>query len=236
MISRYIKLKDKMDWKSFGYGYLGGMAGIVVSHPFDTMKTHIQEGKSVPRSLMKLYRGISAPLVGVGLEKAMVFGVYHNTYAYTGSFALSGALSGLTASLVVTPFERMKILWQTGQNFVGSGGGIFKGIGATLTRETPGFAIYFSIYERLKAHDPNFKPVHGFVYGMLAGAGAWIFIYPQDRIKTHIQASRDIGYKQAIADIIAKGNIYRGFSLALLRAVPLHATAFMTMELCKKYL
>lgn len=223
-----------MDWKSFGYGYLGGMAGIVVSHPFDTMKTHIQEAKPVPRSLMQLYRGVSAPIFGVGLEKAIVFGVYHNTYKLTNSYALSGGLSGLTASLVVTPFERLKILWQTGQRY---SGGLFKGMGATLTRETPGFAIYFSIYERLKARDgQDFKPVSGFLYGMLAGAGAWVFIYPQDRIKTHIQANREMGYRQAISDILAKGHIYRGFSLALLRAVPLHATAFMTIELCKKYL
>ena len=222
-----------MDWKAFSYGYLGGMAGIVASHPFDTMKTHIQEGKTIPKSLVRLYRGISAPLLGVGLEKSLVFGVYHNTYRYTDSYALSGGLAGLTASLVVTPFERLKILWQTGQKY---NGGLFRGLAATLTRETPGFAIYFSIYERFKAIDENFNPWHGFFYGMLAGAGSWVFIYPQDRIKTHIQANRELGYGQAIRDILAKGHIYKGFSLALLRAVPLHATAFMTMEMCKKYL
>lgn len=222
-----------MDWKVFAYGYLGGMAGILSSHPFDTMKTHIQEGRTMPKTILGLYKGISAPLLGVGLEKAIVFGVYHNTYRYTDSYALSGGLAGLSASLVVTPFERLKILWQTGQKYRG---GIFNGLVATLTRETPGFAIYFSIYERLKEHDSNFRPLNGFFYGMFAGAGAWLFIYPMDLVKTHIQASNSRSNLAVLREVLAKGNIYKGFSLALLRAVPLHATAFMTMEFCKKYL
>lgn len=233
--------------KYFAYGYISGMAGIIASHPFDTAKTCIQDKKLIPRTLTGLYRGIIPPLFGVGLEKAIVFGTFQNTIDYTHSNAISGALAGLAASIVVTPVERIKILLQTSS---GSGSSssirfaelmkmssLFKGLGATWTREIPGFAIYFSVFNGLKEQTTKMTPFHSFGYGMCAGATAWVFIYPQDRIKTYLQSKIDteikVGYKSAIQDILRDGGImklYRGFSFALMRAVPLHATTFTVME------
>jgi solute carrier family 25 carnitine/acylcarnitine transporter 20/29 len=229
--------------KYFAYGYISGMAGIIASHPFDTVKTCIQDKKLIPRTLSGLYRGILPPLFGVGLEKAIVFGTFQNTIDYTQSNAISGALAGLTASIVVTPVERIKILLQTGSGSnirfaeLAKMSSLFKGLGATWTREIPGFAIYFSVFNELKGKTMKMTPYHSFGYGMCAGATAWIFIYPQDRIKTYLQSKIDpelkISYKSAIQNILRDGGItklYRGFSFALMRAVPLHATTFTVME------
>jgi hypothetical protein len=57
------------------------------------------------------------PLLGVGFEKAIVFGVYENSQILLNeekirksySIALSGAISGFAASFIVTPCERIKI-------------------------------------------------------------------------------------------------------------------------------
>ena len=83
-------------------------------------------------------------------------------------------------------------------------------------------------------------PLKSFWYGALAGTASWVFIYPQDRIKTHMQAARHqkIGFIEAFKHIHNSEGLtsfYRGFHLALLRAIPLHATAFTTFELCKQY-
>jgi hypothetical protein len=56
-----------------------------------------------------------------------------------------------------------------------------------------------------------------------------------------MQAARDqkIGFIDAFRQIHKTEGVisfYRGFHLALLRAIPLHATAFTTVELCKQYL
>jgi len=219
--------------ENYVFGYISGMAGILVSHPFDTLKTNIQENKPLTKNIRMLYRGLIPPLIGVGFEKAVVFGVYHNTIKETNSPAVSGALAGFAASVVVTPFERIKILIQTGQKIRFNG--LMNGLSATWTREIPGFAIYFTVYEHLKQKNTNFTPLHGFLYGMVSGTAAWIFIYPQDRIKTHIQANDNLSMKSSIKHLINNGNIYKGFHYALMRAVPLHATAFATMEFCQKY-
>ncbi len=242
----YLKSHKTNSLNSFLYGFLAGFSGIVVSHPFDTIKTCIQEGKKINYNFRFLYRGVFAPLLGVGLEKTIVFGTFENTKPYTNSDAISGAISGLTASIVVTPFERVKIILQVGEKFSLKNvqklslGYLYQGFSATLTRETPGFAIYFSVYKYLKNNDKNISASRSFIYGALSGTFAWIFIYPQDRIKTHLQALTDkkLNFLQSFREILAQGGykgFYKGFSFALMRAIPLHATAFMTMELCKKY-
>ena len=223
--------------KYFMFGYISGMTGILASHPFDTVKTCIQSNRPIPLSLSKLYRGLLPPLFGVGLEKAVVFGTFQNTIKHTESNIISGALAGLSASVVVTPFERMKILIQTGQTIEFKS--LFQGLSATWSREVPGFAVYFSVYNNLKDRTPNLTPIHSFAYGTMAGVCAWSLIYPQDRIKTLIQASRDkhIKFSEGLSEIMKDGyrGLYKGFSFCLLRVVPLHGTVFMTMELLKKY-
>lgn len=266
-------------YDNFKFGLVSGICAIVVSHPIDTIKTNIQESKPINYNFKSLYRGLSAPLLGVGLEKSLVFGVFESTRPITKSDVISGALSGLVASFVVTPFERIKILFQTSQTAqtaqmtqtTNTNKGnwkyirqnlnfkfMFQGLSATFYRETPGFAIYFSVYNYLKDNRmhiakcirklfyfekniPNkISLVESFMFGSIAGSIAWIFIYPQDRIKTHIQAITDknIGFAEGLKEIVAKGGykgLYRGFHYALMRAIPLHATAFATMEFCKKY-
>jgi solute carrier family 25 carnitine/acylcarnitine transporter 20/29 len=218
---------------NFVFGYVSGMAGIIASHPFDTLKTAIQENQPIKKNLRGLYRGILPPLIGVGFEKAVVFGVYHNTIGTTESPALSGAAAGLAASVVVTPFERIKILIQTGQKLRLSG--LMSGLSATWTREIPGFAVYFSVYDWLKKRDDVFTPWKGFLYGTVSATAAWTVIYPQDRIKTHIQANDQVSFSSSLKHVLKNGNVYKGFHYALMRAIPLHATAFATMEMCHKY-
>ena len=241
-------------YKNFLYGSIAGISAVIASHPIDTIKCNIQERKPIQYNFKFLYRGLSAPLIGVGLEKSIVFGVFETTRKYTGSDVISGALSGMSASFVVTPFDRIKILLQTNQGFSKNNlnfGYLFQGLSATFYRETPGFAIYFATYNYLKEKTiankllqnkkPELNPLESFGYGALAGSTAWVFIYPQDRIKTHVQALKDrkLGFTEGFREILKDGgyrSFYRGFHYALMRAIPLHATAFTTMELCKKYL
>jgi hypothetical protein len=239
---------NNFSYKNFIFGWLAGVNAVIVSHPIDTIKTNIQENKVINYNFRSLYKGLSAPFIGVGLEKAVVFGVFESTRKYTGSDVISGALAGTSASFVVAPFERIKILLQTNQTISKTNMNrsyLFQGLSATFYRETPGFAIYFAVYNYLKEKTLQKKSeinlFESFAYGAFAGSSAWVFIYPQDRIKTHMQALKDrkISFGEGFREILHDGGykgFYRGFHYALMRAIPLHATAFMTMEICKKYL
>jgi len=235
-------------------GAFSGMCGLVISHPFDTIKTNIQDGKHVSLNPRALYRGLLPPLFGVGLEKAIVFGTYTNTHNYLSqrmnsdlSIPISGAVSGLTASLVVTPVERLKIIMQTGNKFNVKylrPTSLYRGLSATFTRETPGFAIYFTTYNGLKSKfykDKEITSRASFLFGGFSGGFAWIFIYPQDLIKTQMQSERkhmNRSLYYVTKDFYKKKGLkafYTGFRFALMRAVPLHGGTFMTMEMINKY-
>jgi solute carrier family 25 carnitine/acylcarnitine transporter 20/29 len=239
----------------FAIGAASGMTGVLLSHPIDTIKTNIQKNGVINRSQLntvsKLYRGIWSPLLGVGFEKAIVFGMYDKVQ---GLFinpnrsiplvnVISGAVAGLSASFLVTPYERIKILLQNGSSVQRETfriRSLFRGLSMTFTREVPGFAIYFSVYEWMKynLHIKTRKPFHhyhSFLYGGLSGAAAWIFIYPQDRIKTLIQSTTEtqltgnrLSYYWRF--IQNNGGFYKGFSWALYRAVLLHSGTFAMME------
>ncbi len=208
-----------MDWESFYKGAISGATGLLLSHPIDTIKSNLQVSSKIKWN--GLYRGVIPPLFGMGLEKAVVFGVYENMYSISNNITLSGAVAGLVGSFVVTPVERLKILYQTGSSLPNIRT-LYRGFGNTMSREVPGFAIYFNVYH---SFNKNNIYQHAF-YGGLSGMISWAFIYPQDMIKTQIQASNNL----SVMDIVKRTNgvrgFYKGFHLALLRAIPLHAGTF----------
>jgi hypothetical protein len=232
-------------------GAISGMFGILISHPIDSIKTHMQTNKNMSTFHYKptnLYRGITSPLLGVGLEKSLVFGTYNYCRNNKINIPISGAISGFIASLIVSPYERIKILRQNQTKFnlseCTNPSFLFKGLSATFTREVPGFAIYFSTYEYLKnkfytSQNKEIDIVSSFVFGGIAGSNAWIFIYPQDRIKTIIQSNNNskVNIMNLIKTTYQNGGIrqfYSGFSMAIARAVLLHSGTFCMMEILNK--
>jgi solute carrier family 25 carnitine/acylcarnitine transporter 20/29 len=230
-------------------GGISGICGVLLSHPLDTIKTHIQTGNKLSvfkPTFTNFYKGISAPLLGVGIEKAIVFGTYNYMMTKTDNIPVSGAISGLVASFIVTPYERFKILKQNSQvvNFKDINSRfLFRGLGATFTREMPGFAIYFTVYEYLKyntftKYDKKIDMTRSFLYGGLSGLTSWVFIYPQDKIKTimqsTLQSSNCKNYTSIVKNMYNTYGLtyfYKGFSWAAGRAVLLHSGTFCMMEI-----
>jgi len=241
------EIKNLLSNSYYLKGCISGMSGIILSHPIDTIKTNWQTTnlQLFKYNFSNLYRGITSPLIGVGIEKAIVFGTYNYCRNMNYNIVTSGATSGLMASIIVSPYERIKILHQTNQlidikkcikpSF------IFKGLSTTFTREIPGFAIYFSTYEKLKEYfytknKNNITIPASFIFGGISGTMAWIFIYPQDRIKTIIQSS-DMNIMNTINMIYKNGGIrhfYSGFSFAVARAILLHSGTFSMMEILNR--
>lgn len=230
----------------FLYGMIGGSVGIITSHPFDTIKTRIQSKTNLTiKDAIKsgsLYRGLSAPLVGVMIEKSIVFGFYEKSKLLIKNDFINGIIGGLMCSIIVTPIDKIKIHYQnkTIDNKLKLKS-IYRGFIPTVLRETPGFGIYFSTYNYLNNNYNNDKNLgKNFIFGSLSGLSAWLFIYPMDLIKTKIQSSNEkIQIKQVINNIYNNGgliNFYKGFSLACMRCMPLHGGVFLGYEMSKKYL
>jgi hypothetical protein len=77
-----------------------------------------------------------------------------------------------------------------------------------------------------------------FLYGGLSGLISWVFIYPQDKIKTimqsTLQSSNCKNYTSIIKNMYNNYGLtyfYKGFSWAAGRAVLLHSGTFCIMEM-----
>ncbi|KFM76879.1 hypothetical protein X975_24721, partial [Stegodyphus mimosarum] len=118
----------------FYAGCLGGCAGVLVGHPFDTVKVRLQTQDSNNKiyrgtfhcissiikqeSFQGLFRGMSSPMAGLAAVNAIVFGVYGNILRASASpnslsnQFLAGSAAGLVQSFVTSPMELAKTRMQ----------------------------------------------------------------------------------------------------------------------------
>lgn len=118
----------------FYAGCLGGCAGVLVGHPFDTVKVRLQTQDSNNKiyrgtfhcistivkkeSFQGLYKGMSSPMAGLAAVNAIVFGVYGNILRASSSpnslqnQFLAGSAAGFVQSFVTSPMEFAKTRMQ----------------------------------------------------------------------------------------------------------------------------
>lgn len=222
-------------------------------------------------SIRGLYRGISSPMAGVAFINAIVFGVYGNTQRMASdpnslkTHFLAGSVSGLVQSVICSPMELAKTRLQlqntksAGNNLIFRGPldclyhvaktegvrGIFKGLGITAFRDTPGIATYFVSYElmiRMKEQPGIFYTL---MAGGLAGVTSWIVSIPMDVIKTRLQADGINGEMRKYTGVVDCWNksyqqeglsfLTRGLSSTLIRAFPMNAVCFLVVAQTMKF-
>jgi len=160
-----------------------------------------------------LYRGLPAQLIGITPEKAIKLTVndflrYYFTNKETGEIkiyheALAGSTAGLSQVVVTNPYELVKVRLQTSKltamQVLRELGirGLFTGAKATLLRDIPFSAIYFTLYGNFKAlsrdqngHLPFWKL---FTSSGVAGMIAAATVTPADVIKTRLQVKTEEG-------------------------------------------
>lgn len=155
-----------------------GAAGVLVGHPFDTVKVHLQtDDPKNPKykgtlhcmktillvdNVRGLYRGISSPMMGIGLVNAIVFGVYGNVQKLSENpnslmtHFNAGVIAGIAQSFICAPMELAKTRLQLSNHIDGQHKfkgpidcllyiqrtegirGTFKGLLATVLRDIPG--------------------------------------------------------------------------------------------------
>ncbi|KAH9514401.1 hypothetical protein Btru_025147 [Bulinus truncatus] len=99
-----------MAFNEYVAGALGGMAGVVVGHPFDTMK---KKG---------IFRGMMFPFCSYGVVNSLLFGVYGNTLDFLEpdmtvkpsyfQVYLAGCIAGTVQLVVACPIEVVKCTLQ----------------------------------------------------------------------------------------------------------------------------
>jgi len=254
-------------------GCMGGAAGVLAGYPLDTVKVRIQTSPPgtyrgtfdclfdcVRKEGMRgLYRGMTSPLLGVAGINAVTFGVNAQVLKQLpnpdsiSSITIAGASAGLIQTSIVSPMELVKTQMQVcGQTDISGTvshitrsagfGGIFRGLGITATREVPAFAVYFSSYEVIVRNLGESTSAVLFGGGM-AGVLSWVATYPQDVIKSRLQAdafgaSRMYRGPLHCLQLSLKEEgtsfLFRGIGSTVIRAFPMNAVTFGVFTLVMK--
>ncbi|KAK3597843.1 hypothetical protein CHS0354_029414 [Potamilus streckersoni] len=120
-------------------GAVGGTAGLVVGHPFDTTKVQLQiqhHGKQYSGTLDAIkhihkfgwvqgfFRGLSWPVLSYGVVNSVFFGVYGNTLKFLEkdrtkrkssylNLYLAGCVGGTAQILIAIPVDYIKVVLQS---------------------------------------------------------------------------------------------------------------------------
>jgi len=202
-------------WKSLVSGGMAGMAGSFVSTPVELIRTKLQlQTKSGTSTVTKSFSDSSK-----------------NNSNYRGSFDCA-----------------RRLISEHGIR------GVYRGFGSTMLRDTQGYAFFFLAYETMihaileLRYDGQKKRSEMACWdiaaaGSFAGMSLWASMYPIDTIKSKMQADnlRDPLYKSTLdcyrKTMILEGNagMWRGFSAALYRALPVNAAVFLAVDAAKDF-
>lgn len=116
--------------------------------------------------------------------------------------------------------------------------GVFKGARITAFRDISAFTAQFSTFEICKewmarGFGEELCNFHVYAAGVAAGISGWLFSYPQDVIKTHIQAGRYKKISETCMWIMKEHGLsgfWRGFSSVLPRTLFSNGLGFVAYE------
>ncbi|KAJ2631230.1 hypothetical protein H4R22_002125 [Coemansia sp. RSA 1290] len=187
-----------------------------------------------------------------------LFGLPNFQRTTIGSVALTAAVSGWASGAVIAalccPLELIKVQMQLASlvnkntDSLVAASKTTTGQAATIgVRDASGTAIYFSSYEtvketlrRLTGSDKTGVMTHMFSGG-ICGVLSWLLIFPVDLVKSTMQSQvLQPKNKQAftsawhcLRDIYGRrglSGLYRGVSVSLIRAFPIHGLNFVVYE------
>ncbi|XP_012520805.1 PREDICTED: solute carrier family 25 member 45 isoform X2 [Propithecus coquereli] len=206
-----------MPVEEFVAGWVSGALGLVLGHPFDTVK------------LLGFFKGMSFPIASIALVNSVLFGVYSNSLlaltatshqerwaqppSYTHVF-IAGCTGGFLQAYFLAPFDLIKVRLQNQTEPRAQLGGpppryrgpmhcaasifqkegprgLFQGAWALTLRDTPTMGIYFVTYEVLcrqcTPEGQNPSSATVLVAGGFAGITSWVAATPLDVIKSRMQ-------------------------------------------------
>ncbi|XP_053573176.1 solute carrier family 25 member 48 isoform X2 [Bombina bombina] len=125
--------------------------------------------------------------------------------------------------------------------------GVYRGAGAMLLRDIPGYCLYFIPYTVIckwlttDGHTTP-SPANVWIAGGIAGAISWGTATPMDVVKSRIQADGVHSNKyKGVADCISQSYhneglkvFFRGVTVNAVRGFPMSAAMFLTYELSLK--
>ncbi|TAQ85555.1 hypothetical protein B7494_g6104 [Chlorociboria aeruginascens] len=173
---------------------------------------------------------------------------------------LAGGLAGTTVDLSLFPLDTLKTRLQSSSGFLASGGftGIYRGVGSAIVGSAPGAALFFCTYEYSKSFLSTRRqvqltdakaggwtaPIEHMAAASLGEVAACAVRVPTEVVKQRAQAGQHSSSLLALKAILSQNHtigipgvwkeLYRGWSITILREVPFTVLQFPLWEFMKE--
>jgi len=172
---------------------------------------------------------------------------------------VAGGLAGTTVDLALFPIDTLKTRLQSPNGFIKAGGftGVYRGIWAAAAGSSPGAALFFSTYEKLKptvariqrsylGGDSYSPALTHMISASMGEAAACLVRVPTEVLKSKMQTNAEgtstLGstFRLVLAEKDGRafassvfGGLYRGYGITLMREVPFAFIQFPLYERLK---
>ena len=225
---------------------------------------HAARGLVAAEGISGLFAGSFISCLGQAPNNALIFAVYGGTlralepasgdgnvvdggYGSLVATYVAGTAAGAAQSLVLAPFEGVKVMQQMTRapllataRAMAKRGLLTRGMAATFWRDAPTFGVYFSTFEAARgAYSGRMEPPVWVTLaaGGLAGVLSWIIALPADVVKSRVQAAPLDSPSPRMRDVAAglwreagAAGFFKGALPVLLRAVPVNAVTFLVYD------
>lgn len=229
-----------MDPLSLIPGFIQGVVRVLISYPFDYIRTNLQTQqytsirdfyKRNDMTIPKLYRGLHIPLLTVPIDRSIQFYIFEwcNNKKYTS--IQSSLIATSISSIYSIPVNYLQTIVMANNTKISLKTISYKGFYSDLSRAFLSSFFYLSIYGKLRESIPKEKHNY-FLFGIAASTGMWSLVYPIDTIRVLKQTS-DLSYLDIIKNNANVVKLYRGYPLVVLRSMPSSGFGMMAYEYSK---
>lgn len=232
-------------------GFLQGVTRVLVSYPFDYLKTHLQMNKVESatkflkaNTVKSMYRGIAIPLTTIPIDRAIQYRMYEYMNGNMNPF-YSGMLCGCISSIYNLPFSYLSnnyVLDTHSKNlskYIRSlnFGEIYSGYKPELLRSAISTTIYLGVYGNMRKQFGN-SDFQCMVNSVTAGISLWTVVYPLDTLKIEQQRNNDYLTNILKRRIEKMGvlNMWKGIGPVYFRTIPSSVTGMLVYEKSKSYI
>lgn len=233
-------------------GYLQGITRVMISYPFDYVRTNIQAKNITLRQYLKtlpsyklLYSGVSIPLITVPIDRAISFKLYETLMGYQLSPYAAGGICGITSSFINQPFNFIVNNYITRNSnsskipldkFIKTNihkRELFIGFRTELCRSVLSSGIYLGVYGHIRQKYGTNKWIT-VINAIASSIVLWTFIYPLETIKVLQQTQKE----NSIIKVLKREKVYtlwRGIGIMYIRNIPSSVAGMLVYETIKKY-
>ena len=203
-------MRDMNDFISAG---IANGIQMVIGYPLDTAKVWVQSNRATSLSVRHLYSGIKYPMIGHSAMTAVCFSTYNYGLKHSYNPLFAGFLSGSLVSVLIVPFEIMKITkqYEPKSHIAHSSRLYAKCLFPIYARET----TYITLFLNLQRWFKNETDISPPVYGAICSATSWLATYPIDTYKTNTILHHSLGMKLVRRPLFDMGLAYSLFRVSL---------------------